>query len=1481
MRGLRYGFALILATCLCGRASLGLGQETGDVFQAYPLRHAQAAEVEPQLVRLLSGLPAPPEIISEARGNRLLVRGTPQAQQMVRQFLATLDQPARKVEEAATLKAYPVAGDLAATARQLQTAYAAQAEVRIATDARTGQLLVLAPPQVHAEIARQLGGTPAANTPPAATPSTMLPAAAPLVGPPQAAAPVTAAAQYARPADVVAAGRPLHTTVNLRNSNWDQIARALGELMPGRLSPLQSNAQANAFTLAMAGGGDVQMQVDARNNQIELYGPATFVNRLSRLLLVLDTPQGPNDRRTSLVPVSNSREPSVRRAVQVLHESERPAAAGAAAVRTAVAIAPSQATPVPGTATPIGAAPAHAGQRQGSGTIPLVAQLFQPQAQQQAPAAAANQNVAQNAAQPAPGAPLQAPPLGSQIPLGTVGPGDDTITGLTGPVQIEFLEGLDIMIISGNQRDVERVSQIIADIERLTDQTAPAIVVHPLSHVGSEAVAAIVTQLYDQALATRQGRVSITALVKPNALMLIGRKESVDRVIDLVDRLDQPVGPATQFAVFNLKHASAADAQTTITTFLTGRTGLGTRALVTAEFRTNSLIVQASPRDLAEVAELIARIDTVSSGAIEELRVFPLKNSLADELAPVLQDAISGQGGGGTAGRPGGVLAAVAGAQQAGGGAGGSSKSTMLRLSVIDPQGQRELRSGILADVRITPDPRANALLVSGPAESMDLIGAIIDQLDQIPAAESQIKVFTVVNGDAQLMTQMLQSLFGQQQAAGGGGLFGGGGGAAQAAASFLGESPLISLRFSVDQRTNSIIASGSAGDLNIVEAILLRLDESDVKQRQSIVYRLKNAPALAVATTINNFLQSERNVQNLAPTQISPFQQIEREVVVVPEQVSNSLIVSATPRYFEEIRKIVEELDARPPMVMIQVLIGEVTLNNTDEFGVELGIQDSILFDRSLLGDLVTTTNSTQVPQGNTVVTTTQQIIQAASNTPGFNFNNTPLGNSGSTQSLAGADKLGGQALSSFSVGRVNGDLGFGGLVLSASSESISILVRALKECRRLEVLSRPQIMTLDNQPAFIQVGARVPRVTGVTQGQVGIAPQLVVQDENVGLILGVTPRISPDGLVVMEIDTERSSLGPESEGVPITTSTTGEVIRTPLINTATAQTTVSAMDGQTVVLGGLITKSKSSTRRRVPLLSSIPVLGNLFRYDLEIQQRTELLIIMTPHVVRTEGDADRVKQAEAARLSWCLADVRRMHGDPGIHSRDVEWPDDQTRVVYPDQNPAGAETVPTPVETPNYVPSAAPEYLPQPQSVLGPQQMGPQQMGPAMTPPQGMSPQGAAPLPSGQMQSRPQSPQPTTRPPAPQFAPPQPMPQQQRAPAVLPSSATVPIPIPAPELQGPQLPPANDQSSQSYRPPPQRGGSGVVLAGGVGPRSASPAGYGPAANSPPTAGPGIVQNTAVPPGQVPWNQPTAAQPPGNYPAAYNQPVYQEQVRR
>ena len=274
--------------------------------------------------------------------------------------------------------------------------------------------------------------------------------------------------------------------------------------------------------------------------------------------------------------------------------------------------------------------------------------------------------------------------------------------------------------------------------------------------------------------------------------------------------------------------------------------------------------------------------------------------------------------------------------------------------------------------------------------------------------------------------------------------------------------------------------------------------------------------------------------------------------------------------------------------------------------------------------------------------------------------------------------------------MGRTSENLGFGGLVLSASSDSVSMLLRALQESRRLEVLSRPQIMTLDNQRGRAFVGEQVPFISDVRINQFGQAqPSVTFRD--VGLVLDVLPRISPDGLVVMEVDAAKRELAPINEGVPIFVSPGGEPIRVPRIIATEATTTVSAVSGQTVVLSGLLTKRDEALHRRVPILADVPLLGDLFRFDATRTLRTELLIILTPHIVRNRHEAEMIKQTESARMSWCLSDVVDMHGPAGLRSRNDMLGAAEAETVYPE-----AIQAPTP-EAPPEAGAYPSEPLPQ----------------------------------------------------------------------------------------------------------------------------------------------------------------------------------------
>jgi len=817
------------------------------------------------------------------------------------------------------------------------------------------------------------------------------------------------------------------------------------------------------------------------------------------------------------------------------------------------------------------------------------------------------------------------PPQESPKPLAPVDnePKPDKVFGPTSlplpqfeGVQIEMLPEIDAIILRGRDQQLTDLAEIIKRLDDASRLTRPEIEIVPLQHAGSEEIAKVITAIQEKLTGTIQGRVSVTPLGKPNSLLLIGWGEAIVSTKDLIAKLDQPASPDAQFEVIQLQHASATELQTQLQTFFKNRVGLAPIIQSMVDNRTNAIIVHAPPRDLLEIRRLIAQLDVPRGMLVQQSRVFLLRHSLAADIAKSLQQALSTT-------------------------ATGPSASIQL----LDREGRPLATSGTLGASRITVNERNNSILVSCAPDTLPLIEQLIEQLDT-PGMVAKIKIFPVKNGDATGLVETLRSLLPAQAT---------GNAISPQLSSAPDETALLPLRFTVDTRGNNIIVIGSEGDLKIVEALILRLDESDKMQRKSTVYQLKNSPAVDVALAINEFLRSKRQVEIAAPGVSNPFEQIEKEVVVVPEPVQNKLILSATPRYYDEISRLIEQLDQQPPQVMIQVMIAEITLSNTDEFGVEVGLQDSVLFDRSLLGAL-------------------------SSNIPGYNFNNNPLGNSGSEKALASSNNVGGQGISNFSVGRTNQDVGFGGLVLSASSENVSFLLRALQETRRLEVLSRPQVLTLDNQQAFIQVGQLVPRINNSNITQFGLSNGLI--DAKVGLIIGVTPRISPDGIVVMEIDAEKSKVGPEIEGIPVSISNTGTILRSPRIDTINAQATVSAADGETIILGGLISRSSRTEHRQVPWLGSLPILKYLFSYDLNQSLRTELVIILTPHVVRSQGDMERLKQAEFARMSWCEADIFEVHGNvyPGTDMPLDCMKQEYGEVVYPDTDPRGTSTRPAP---------------------------------------------------------------------------------------------------------------------------------------------------------------------------------------------------------
>jgi type II secretory pathway component GspD/PulD (secretin) len=540
----------------------------------------------------------------------------------------------------------------------------------------------------------------------------------------------------------------------------------------------------------------------------------------------------------------------------------------------------------------------------------------------------------------------------------------------------------------------------------------------------------------------------------------------------------------------------------------------------------------------------------------------------------------------------------------------------------------------------------------------------------------------------------------------------------------------------------NRLVVSDLRSRLELILGLITMGDAETGKLRSEVV-KLQNILAEEAVQSLQNVLS--RTGQSASRTTSPPRSAGSQaqaggniRIVALPE--TNSVIIQGQPAQLQRTRSLIADLDRSPAQVHIQVLLVEVELSDKDEFGIELGIQDSLLFDRSVVQDILTTTETTTAPNG--VQTTTENIISSQTS-PGFNFNNHAVGNNTS----ANPARLASQALSTLAVGRVNTDVGYGGLVLSAGSQSLNILLRALEANRKVDVLSRPNIRTIDNREASIQMGAQVPVVDGVNVTANGSVSPVVRQDK-AGIILEVTPKISESGLIFMEIRAEKSEFrtGPGS-GTPIfVDATNGNVIESPIKDLVELVATVNVMSGQTVVLGGMITRSSIDVSRAVPVLGDLPIVGPLFRYDLYSEQRKELLIFLTPEIIHDDRTAQEITYRELNQSAVNVEEMLETRGGssdmrlpnkvvpslslrsaPGFHpfqnwsvptwkrlgdpspSSEMLGPDrseqvgqflasDELQPTRPQETPSNPESLPTPEEV--MPPIRPPVFTPQPSS-------------------------------------------------------------------------------------------------------------------------------------------------------------------------------------
>jgi len=431
------------------------------------------------------------------------------------------------------------------------------------------------------------------------------------------------------------------------------------------------------------------------------------------------------------------------------------------------------------------------------------------------------------------------------------------------------------------------------------------------------------------------------------------------------------------------------------------------------------------------------------------------------------------------------------------------------------------------------------------------------------------------------------------------------------------GSDPMSKPTILADPRTNSlIIRGGNAERLAQIRRLAAQLDAS--KNVGNIyVVPLKNAEAAKLAITLRALVaadsssadstninpQGNANLNAQVPNQgaINPMTAVGMNSsnplgggpsaaassaltsssapstggVIQADPNTNSLIITATEPVYKDLLRVIEQLDRRRAQVYIESMIVELTAANA----AELGVQWQAL-------------NSANTAYG------------------GTNFNGPPSsGNTNIFGASAAINSALGTAAAGAAVPALGLGLNIGSITNFGSNLAFSSLLRAVSTISGANVLSTPNLMTLDNEEARIIVGQNIPIVTG-SYAQTGstatVTPFQTYTRQDVGLTLRVRPQVSENGTVKLQIFQEVSSIQDAS-------STTGIIL-----NKRNVESNVIVEDGQIIVLGGLIGDNYTDGSSKIPLLGDLPLIGGLFRYDNKSRTRTNLMVFIRPSVLR-----------------------------------------------------------------------------------------------------------------------------------------------------------------------------------------------------------------------------------------------------------------------
>lgn len=546
----------------------------------------------------------------------------------------------------------------------------------------------------------------------------------------------------------------------------------------------------------------------------------------------------------------------------------------------------------------------------------------------------------------------------------------------------------------------------------------------------------------------------------------------------------------------------------------------------------------------------------------------------------------------------------------------------LIPLRFIDAEAiTNTIKPLVSKDALIVAYQPTNTIIVTDSESNIRRLMQILDAID-VESFRQELAVIKIEHAEAATLGDQLSEIYGADMSVQAGGANAGqrrararqAVAAGQVQNGAMGGTGAIGPSISIlpDERTNSLLVLASRQQIQDIRDLIEKLDVPVVGHGRIQVYYLKFADAEELSETLNSLLGGGSSgggsrsalpgaASNMVQNMRSSVTPLAEGVTVTADVATNSLVIQASKEAYDTLKQVIDQLDVSRPQVLVEALIVEVDVTDSLNLGFNAAY-------RMINGDtdILLATGAALVPGVG--------MFTGATRLPSFT-NPTDVDDPTKPPN------------------QVNGD--------NVNGRNLQIGITADKRDNDVNIVSAPHILTSDNEEAEIKIGQNIPIITGTTQaptGSIGLSSASQVQRQDVGVTLRVTPQISEGDTLRMEIFQELTEVAEPAVG---TTATT----QGPTLSSRKVENTVVVHDGETVAIGGLISEVYSDNVNGVPWLSDIPFLGWAFKTKGKSLRKINLIVFLTPHIVRSAEDLEENSIRKRLELEDATDKEQRRH--------------------------------------------------------------------------------------------------------------------------------------------------------------------------------------------------------------------------------------------